>query len=269
MEPNPFKKTRQPSFLSRDMLAFEQGLPITLRLTFHSNSTSLIKIVGFTKHGAFGFAVEPVGDLTQESQDFRITDFPIMLSIVTDDDTIVRGDIYAKVELLLRDTVHATLAQGYVASLNSPSWPNGTQEDSFSGKGKIRLVTGADPITGSEASDAVPANLIWRVLAYAITLVASGDAATRSTELSLQSDSNEFARLPLNGTVTASQTRFLNWHTTGDNDTTSQSLQRQGHLPLDAFMPAGFILVTDTAALQGADNYGTPFILVEQWISPS
>lgn len=269
MGENLLEKTKPPTFLSRDMLAFEQGLPLTLRLTFHSNSTSLVKVVGFSKHGAFSFEVEPVGDLTQESRDFRITDFPIMLSIVTDDDTIVRGDVYAKVELLLRETVHATLAQGYVSSLNSPSWPHGTQEDSFSGHGKITVITGANPPTGDDFTVTVPPNVIWRLMTLAVRLVTDETVAARKLRVVLSDGTSDLAFLIPVSTQTASVVRtyfFLSNPFTADNQDGGQTI---GPIPIDMFLPAGFTISSDLRQGQAGDEIDAPILSVEQWILPS
>ncbi len=269
MEHNPFTKTKPPSFLSRDMLAFEQGLPLTLRLTFHSNSTSLIKLVGFTKHAAFSFEVTPVGDLTQESQDFRITDFPIMLSIVTDDDTIVRGDVYAKVELLLRDTVHATLAQGYVSSLNSPSWPHGTQEDSFSGRGKILVITGTNPGLGVEVSETVPANVHWEVFAVRLLLTTDATVQTRTVHLVIQDSASSLIDIISANTQVASLSRNYTFATYTDPIDQQATNDLLTSFPRKVYLPTGFRIVTQTTGFQAGDNWSAPFFHVEQWIVPS
>ncbi len=269
MPPNNEIKFPQFPFLTRKMLSYEQGVPLALRLTVHSNSTSVVKVTGFTKDAVFSFEMEPVGDLTQEVQVFRLTDFPIWLSIVTDDDTLVRGDVYAKVEVLIRETPHGTLAQGYVSSLNSPSWPNGNQEDSLSGLGKIRLVTGSDPAAGAEFSETVPANLLWRLIGVAVTVVTDVTVQNRFMRIVIGNGSNDFDIYIATTVQTASQTRNYFFSTRGIAGDQFDGNEVIGPMGNRMMLPAGFTISSDLRLGQAGDDIAAPFLYVEQWILPS
>lgn len=251
------------------MLSYEQGLPLALRLTVHSNSTSLIKVAGFTKDAVFSFEMTPVGDLTQEVQIFSLTDFPIWLSIVTDDDTIERGDVYAKVELMIRNTPHGTLAQGYVASLETPTWPNGVSEGSLNGRGKFRVVTGSNPAAGSEISETVPANLHWILHAMVVTLVTDANVSSRRVHLLIDFGGGSAALNSVAGnTQSASITRQYNIAHYGQTSIGGVDNDTFIGIPTSPHLIPGSIISTETDALEVGDDFGAPLLFVEQFIAP-
>lgn len=270
MDPLPKQKTIDPTFLTRRMLSYEQGLPLALRLTVHSVSTSLVKVVGFTKDAVFSFEMTPASNLTQQVQTFSLTDFPIWLSIVTDDDTLRRGDVYAKVELMIRNTPHGTLAQGYVASLETPTWPNGISEGSLSGRVEADLQTFGDPGVGNQLSVNVPANQYWIVKAVDMRLITDANAANRRLHLRFTDPSGSTIMESTNDVdQAASLTRRHHFGAYGHISATSDDDDIFYTIPLDFPLETGATIRTFTTNFQAGDDLGALAVYRERYISPS
>lgn len=251
------------------MLKVGHNIPLALRLTVHSTSSFVVKILGLTPDGPFVFERETTGDLTRETQDFQLPEIPIMVSITTDDTAVVRGDIYAKLELLLNGTPYFVLTSGYVTALSGPSWPNGKIEESTSGRGKTTVITGTDQDAGNEISEAVPSNVLWLLRGLRLRLTTDLNSGTRVVHVVLGDGTNTFADIIINKTQSLNNSRDYTFLGVGDSLDQQEADDLWGSWPNNILLPAGFTIATDTTSFKVGDNWTAPLLYVEQWILPA
>ena len=227
-----------------------------------------MELTGFTKEGPFKFTFKHTGDLAREARNFRISDIPIMVTVRTDDASVVRGDVYIKLSLGINNDAVALLCQGYVSKLSNPSWPGGENEDANSGRGLIRVLTGTDPIAGADVVETVPANVLWRLISFIATLTTDANAADRRPRFIATNGTSTFVRIINLNNQTATQVRNYTFaivpgtkHDDIDDDDKTTTIP-------DLLLPEGFTFETLTDNILAGDNWGAPIICVEQWLAP-
>lgn len=173
--------------------------------------------------------------------------------------TIVRGLGSSALEL-------STLAQGYVTSKQRLVWPGGFFTASLDGGGALRVITGTQPGAGAEVSETVPTGARWELLSARVLLVASAAVANRLPEWTVDDGTNIVFESGGSQAVTATTTFAILLAQLG-------SAFLAGGIGLAVFpaviglkLAAGFRIKTNTAAIQGADQYGIPRLLVREWI---
>jgi hypothetical protein len=183
----------------------------------------------------------------------------------------IRGHIYAIVELVRGQSGGVlplgTLLSGYVTSAGRLAWPEGPNEPSPAGFGRIRLITGTNPAAGAEISETVPTGARWKLRTFIYTLVTSAAVANRRPVLTIDDGATTIWESFTNVAQTATQTAkyragvgvpFLLY------DTLAYHLP----LPSDLLLPAAARIRTVTALIDVADDYGAPVYAVEEWLEP-
>jgi hypothetical protein len=162
-----------------------------------------------------------------------------------------------------------------------PAFPNGTLEGPYTGKGRIRTVTGAVPAVNADAVDAVPTNAFWNLLSYSIVLVTDGNAANRSVALIVDDGTLANRRFQANNVNTQAASLTRTWFFSQGNDLTTtasgtltdtQVLILVNLLPPGTGilnMPSGYRVRTKTTSLQATDQYAGPIMTVEEYIAPT
>ncbi len=165
----------------------------------------------------------------------------------------------SNVNLVLRGTILSKKRQ-------AGGW-TGTNEDSLTGQGKLRQITGSTPAAGAEVSETVPTGARWKLLSCHLYLLNSATVATR--EPSLQQGyaaSAILTRVYSNAASTANGAARM-YHSIGTQIIDSTQSGNSQTLPLpDILMLAGWSIKTTTAALQAGDQYNAPLMLVEDYI---
>lgn len=131
--------------------------------------------------------------------------------------------------------------------------------------GLMRSITGDVPSAGAEITHTVPARHQWRLLAVYYSLVTAVAAATRLPYLSISDGSNTLLTLVPSSTQLASLTYRYSWSEIGHAGGLN-GIQVACALP-PLILPAGSIIATSTLAIQGADAYTAPQLLVEEWLT--
>lgn len=179
------------------------------------------------------------------------------------------GQIFARVGLSrgagVATTAHSILAQGVVSNLQGLAWPGSPITDSINRPGFIRELAGTDPAAGVECSDTVPSGARWSLRAYTVPLVADGTAANRFPTLVIDDGSLVMFRAEAPEAVVASQTRTFQ-ASPGTDRLVSVSGFPSWNVPIGLQMFAGCRIRTSTTNLQAGDNWGSPIILVEEWL---
>ncbi len=146
--------------------------------------------------------------------------------------------------------------------------------------GFIRTVTGANPAAGANASDAVPTDAAWRLLAYTIVLVTDATVANRRTDLVVDDGTSTNRRAivmnPTSSSQAASLTRTWTFQRgnssiaaggfAGFGDT--QTLIMNDSIVEHGRLTEGYRLRTVTDSLQAGDDYAAPSFQVEETIEP-
>ena len=265
---------------SRYHLAPGAGLPLeasdNLYIALYNSVSSLVVRIA-------GYYVDGQGEITPFERDYTptsdraLTAFVLQLgkcfllsctaSIASGNAN--RGQCYARVRVQRASgtpaTIYATVLAGYVTDDFQPSFPQGKLEGPTEGPGMIRSVTGSNPAAGAEVQETVPTGAIWRLHALAATLVNAAAAATRAPQLTLDDGTTVYARIPASGTSIISETVVWTWSNVGAGSTIA-SVAVSSPLPGELRMPAGHRINTLTNAINVADDWGAPQLLVEEWL---
>lgn len=157
------------------------------------------------------------------------------------------------------------ICQGYVTSNSSLCWPQPTVEDSVSGRGNMRTITGTNPAVGVEIIEAVPTGALWRPVAFYYVLVTSAVVANRLSTLIIDDGATAvFVGEPAAVQAAGSSVGY-NW---AANLPARAALGTNSSAPFPhgLLLRAGSRIRTGTAALDAGDNYGAPQYLVEEWM---
>ena len=180
-----------------------------------------------------------------------------------------RGQVFARVELVRGRSGDVQpiqmLGQGYVSETSWIGWPHGTIEDSTSGPGLLRVVTGTDPAAGAESSETVPANARWRLLAAKYVLVTDATVASRAPVFIIDDGTKTVVRAVSPATIPASNNVDIN---VGDYGYCASVLGlHYVTIPgSELLLQGGMRIRTSTGSFQVGDNWAAPSFLVEEWI---
>lgn len=126
-------------------------------------------------------------------------------------------------------------------------------------------VTGTDPAANTEISETIPSGQVWRLRAFAVTLVADANAANRVTTLIFKDASaNEVLRLVVGTNITANQTVRIQAGTFASAPSDVAGTVVYLKLPEDFVLGSGWTITTSTASKQAGDNYGAPIMIVDK-----
>jgi len=180
---------------------------------------------------------------------------------------VKRGGCYVRVSLQAEGVLIARLCQGYVTDSGSPSYPNGKNENSLEGPGQIRSITGTNPAAGAQISETVPTGALWKVRGIIATLVTSATTSNRRGQFHFTDGTNILFK---SSAIMQTASKTVTYGTAsgmGFEDVTATEGFMLA-LPNDVKLPAGFVITTNPHGFQANDNWGTPQLLVEEWIEP-
>lgn len=264
----PLEKLAVP-FLTRDMLAFEQGVAFSLFVSIQSRVASRVSIRGITSEGIFSFNATPTADSARTNFTFRIPNIPIFLNVTDGDDDFKQGDCYVVISLLAEGELIQQLAAGYVYGLKAITYPGNTIDDQRIGGGKILDTESADPAAGAECTLTVPAGQTWRFIAAKLNLVADGTATDRRVILKFTLAGGVVLRCFMGTNQTASQNINYSCADFGATASPMNDNTWQIATPSNLLLLPGDIIETETVNLQAGDNYGKMEVRVEQFFETS
>lgn len=161
------------------------------------------------------------------------------------------------------------LAAGYVSALNRVVFPRTGVLSSLDGQGNIRAVAGTDPAAGSEIIEAVPTGARWRFLSMSALLVTSATVANRDVQIIIDDGAN----IVYQGAGATNQAASLSFRYAfgplGEHIAGAGVNVPQVCTPLEMKLAAGHRIRTSTFNLDATDNWGQPFMLVEEWLDPT
>jgi hypothetical protein len=181
-----------------------------------------------------------------------------------------RGQTYVIVQLLRglggAAIVLGTLLRGYVTANQHQAWPGSPLEHSFEGPGVVRLIVGTNPGAGVEISELVPTGARWRLIHVIAQLVTNAAVAARVPYLSPFVGGTRMGFYPPAASIPASFAQYVQWATGYTTWTVGGTTAQAASLASGLLLPSGSQLQTFTENLQAADDWGTPELLVEEWL---
>ena len=233
----------------------------------YSNTALTVQVRGYTENELVIHDHSTSSDRSLTSSVISITGSPLYLTARSATTGIKRGQCYVRVSLRIEGVIVATLFAGYVDDTSAVAFPNGTIEDSKSGVGYIRSITGTDPAAGVQISETVPTGALWHPISVKFTIVCDATVVSRGIILAFTDGTNELMRSFTNTTVPAGTTLTATFSDIG-TVATGLSNANMGVFSDATLLPAGFQITTVINNLQAGDNLGAPQLLVEEWINP-
>jgi len=194
-----------------------------------------------------------------------------LLSCVVSGTNTQRGQCYVKLLTAIGSPtslqVTQLLAQGYVSTFDSMSYPESPTESSISGRGWLNGVFTAAPAAGTDIGITVPAFRRWRLIGFAASLNTSAAAGMRQPTFSIAdpAGTGDAMNFPT-PTVGPSFSGTVTWGAGAGQIATPNVLQ--GSLPVDVLVSGGWAIGTSTFGLQAGDQWGASTLFVEEWQAP-
>lgn len=166
------------------------------------------------------------------------------------------------------------LCRGYVTA--SGNLNLGTFEDSLSGRGVIRSITLTDPSNGTDyADETVPTNAEWKVRGFQGTLIDTTSLTERLLTILHNDGTNNVALI---GHATHTNSSNLTRTFGGGvgfgggaiRDAADGGAEAIEYIPValaELRLPEAHIVRFVTEQLQGADDWGTGRLVVEEWLA--
>lgn len=264
MDPNELNTL---PFLTRKMFAFEHATSFGIRVYLQGIDTNEVNMVGLTREGIFKYSINPTGDGTTETFSFNLPDFPTMISLYGNGIGMKRGEMWAELWLTINDEIVYRFGAGYISYQSAISWPAQTSETEMPNRGYIATVFGSDPAANTECYDAVPANELWILKSYTVTLVTDGTAANRNVALNLRPTGTGGSQTYFGNVVqTATQTIKYVFAPIGYLPTAAVNNTILVPIPKDVTLRENGEISTTTLNRQAGDNFGSPTMEVEKFM---
>jgi hypothetical protein len=153
----------------------------------------------------------------------------------------------------------------YVTNNAIIGWPFGRYISPVEGSGRLRSFQVSNPAAGVDWIATVPTFVRWRVQSFTAQLVTAVAAANRNVEIIVDDSASVVWRVSAPASIVASTTQTISGcgvnAPTGVITTTSAIV-----IPPGLIMPAAWRLRTATTNIQAADQWGSIFLNVEEWI---
>lgn len=252
-------------YLTRDMLAFEQGTAFSLEIDVTSSRNATIQIRGFTREGPFKVDQVTASGITSVSYSFRIPDIPLALSITAVTSGKDTNSVYVIAHLGINGDRMLILCQGNVSKKFGINYPQQVVDSPMQQRGLSVVVTGADPAANTETFDTLNSLTFHRLISYRVEFVTGAAAATRRPSLQIDDGVSNAIIIPSAGDVIISETWILQWGVGLANLVDTTGKRQTMPLPADLWLPPGAGVGTVTTALNALDNYGAPLIWDERF----
>lgn len=162
----------------------------------------------------------------------------------------------------------AQLLGGYFYSGHQPTFPNMPVQGFRDGPGNIRVITTADPAANTEvAATAVPANALWRLISYTVSMAQGATQTPRPALLVRSAGTTTLLRIPVNADVAASTTVQCSWGAglaNTENNVTGGEMV--AGIPNNLFLVPTDDVLTATQGIGAASDYGAATLVVEEWL---
>lgn len=222
-------------------------------------------ITGATKNSPFVFKHQLGATGNLEEASFAIDDLPIWVSITTNDDEPINGEIWASLELQINENPVHQLLSGHISGLQGLSWPLSHTNSPNPTRGETAFISSNDPAAGAEISATVPTGQSWILKAVKATLVTSATVANRRVHLRVGGLSNTILDFHSLVDQAASTTRNYSFAHAGASSAAAVNNEIFVAFPAELILTEGCSITTVTDNLQAGDNYGTLGMWVERY----
>ncbi len=246
-----------------DLRSSVAGLQVitTIRLLLPDGSIKMI-----------AFLDTPTADRAANRRYIRLPEGFVVGMVVNCSVNAKPGALYARVYLIRGGETYSDLCQllvcGYVISGAGLTWPTPRHTYPVEGPGRLRRITGTDPVPGQNPREVVPTGARWRLMSYFVIFTTAAAAANRQLYLLLDDGATAFYFGEGKYTQTASKTVYYTWAQGLENPAAASTLWVNMPLPIDMWLPAGYGITAGVIAFQPADDFSAPEIWVEEWIEP-
>lgn len=246
---------RQLPFINRKMLSFDHGTTFAVEIKLVGHESHIYHMRGMTQAGFFTQSFQIAGDGSIETFVFPITDIPVSVSLLADEDSNPEAIGYAVLHLIANGNRIALLAQGIVNGLFGVAWPWQSPTTETQIKGGFFAPTLTTPAVGQEFTLTVPQNQIWEIHGLTLRLFASAAVANRTVAMHVILPDNSIDRKVAGTVQTASQTISYYFIPGGTNQVVVANSEQEVGLRSSIILPPGSIMRTDTANLQAGDQW--------------
>lgn len=181
-----------------------------------------------------------------------------------------RGRTYAGAQLVRSTPGNPIQVQqlfaDYITSQTATTWPGGRMLHPSESTGFSKSFNVVNPAAGADFVMVVPAGLRFQAKSFSATFVASASVATRNISVIVDDGANIVWQTDVTAGVTAGQTVAVSGTTTnaavGIVATTLFVV-----IPPGLYLPAGWRIRTNTANIQGGDQWSNIWFAIEQWLA--
>lgn len=193
-------------FVTRAQFDDPMSMQFSLLINEITTSISTLQITGATRSGPFNFTHVCAGSQTNGSEEFKIPDIPIWISVQNVLVTNVEGNTYVNVSLKVNGDIMANLISGFVYARQGISWPNPTIQTPHFINSSILKVTSSVPGAGGTPTNSFTTNIKGFLRSVTMSLTTSATVANRRVRLQLKTGTNIFFDIPCPTVQTASTT---------------------------------------------------------------
>ncbi len=169
-----------------------------------------------------------------------------------------RGECYVRVHLMHRGVTMLNLGEGYLYNGGEIVLGRYIESGPGGGNGFIRSITGTNRAAGTELSEVVPSDAVWRLMCLRVSVL--GGAAGFGPRFEITDGTTQLWRSQFT-TVGAAATEILVL-ASGQNHNEAGTTHFE--LPEGLFLDEGYEI--QTTDITGDDDYAAPQLWVEEWI---
>ena len=254
-------------YITRKMLAFENGAAFDLEVITASKLATAIEITGMTREGPFKYAFTTNGSTAAQTTIFKIPDVPIWLTVKTAGIAASVNDVHAMVYVRVSETRLQLLCQGFLGQFHGINFPNQVPMTPLQQRGALSYTAGTDPAAGANASITVPTGEYWKVKQVKISLVTDATVADRSVVLYYRTPAAVMFNIVPAAVQVASKTIIYHWFEGAALKDDPTSLNQTIPLPADIILAPGYIIATAVKNLQAADDLSALGVIYERLYS--
>lgn len=237
------------------MLSFEHARSFGLRITTQSSLNSRLTLRGYTREGMFSFTHSTQSTKLPVTENFRIPDFPIMISATDTNGFFSEGELYVQLALTIDGEVVYELFAGTVYEGKFLSWPDNGGKSPRATSGNITSTTSTDPAAGAEPVLTVPAGVVWELISLNVTLVTAATAANRRVHFAITDGFGGSVNCFSSIDQTASTTRLYSGANFGHLPDEADDNDIVINVPPNLLLIEGGDISTETTNLQAGDNF--------------
>lgn len=254
-------------FLTRSMLAFEQAVTFALRVDMQADTVATLSLRGMTREATFEYKATTAANSLITTATFALSDIPIMVTIEDTARALSQGSAFVTISLMANGVVVQQLVSGYLYAQKALSWPNTQQVDLRPGGGRLTAVSGPDPAAGISAEITVPAGEVWLLKNATVAFVTGAAVANRRVYIEINTPEGGLITAIAQTVHTASDAQFYTFAPQGNGVDAIANFDHQVSMPSDVWISAGGFIDFSAAAIQAADNFGTPTVYIEKFFT--